>query len=61
MPVRSESQASLRPLVARLREELPTLTVANSLAVRDRTPKGDYETRVFLKNGERREERCVRV
>jgi hypothetical protein len=54
MPVLSESQASLRPLVARLQEELPTLTVtvANSLAVRGRTPKGDYETRVFLKNGE---------
>jgi hypothetical protein len=54
MPVRSDSQPNLRPLVARLREEIPTftITVANSLAIRGRTPKGDYETRVFLKNGE---------
>lgn len=54
MPVLSDSQPTLRPLVARLREEIPTLTitVANSFAVRGRTPKGDYETRVFLKNGE---------
>jgi hypothetical protein len=50
----SESHPTLRPLEARLREELPALniTVANSFAVRGRTPKGDYETRVFLKNGE---------
>jgi len=54
MPVLSDSQPTLRPLVARLNEEIPTLTitVANSFAVRGRTPKGDYESRVFLKNGE---------
>lgn len=54
MTARSDSQPNLRSLVARLRENIPTftITVANSLAVRGRTPKGDYESRVFLKNGE---------
>jgi hypothetical protein len=40
--------------VARFRDEVPalTVTVANSFAVRGRTAKGDYESRVFIKNGE---------
>lgn len=54
MAAQSETQLTLRPLVARLQAEVPTLTitVANTYAVRGRTPKGDYESRVFLKNGE---------
>lgn len=54
MPALSETQLTLRPLVARLQAEVPTftITVANTYAVRGRTPKGDYESRVFLKNGE---------
>lgn len=54
MSVLLDSQPTLRPLVASFRDKVPTLTVtvANSFAVRGRTAKGDYESRLFIKNGE---------
>jgi hypothetical protein len=54
MPALLDSQPSLRPLVTLFRDKVPsfTVTVANSFAVRGRTAKGDYESRVFIKNGE---------
>lgn len=54
MTVQAEPPLTLRPLVALLKEQIPafTITVANSYAVRGRTAKGHYESRVFLKNGE---------
>lgn len=54
MAALSDSTISIRSLASLFREALPSfsVTVANSYAVRGRTPKGDYESRVFLKNGE---------
>jgi len=54
MPADSEAEISLRPLADRLRQEVPTLkiSVSNSYAIRGKTPKGDYEVRVFLHGGE---------
>ena len=54
MPALSDSTVSIRPLASQFRQAIPSfaVTVANSYAVRGRTPKGDYESRVFLKNAE---------
>jgi hypothetical protein len=45
---------SLRVLAERIKEQIPEFRVslANAYAIRGRTPKGNYEIRVFLKNRE---------
>jgi len=54
MAMIKDSDISLRPLTDRIREQIPEfkISVANSYAIRGRTPKGDYEVRVFLKTRE---------
>lgn len=50
----AETEVSLRPMADRIRGKIPSfkVSVSNSYALRGRTPKGDYEMRVYLKHRE---------
>lgn len=49
-----EPRISLRPFAERVKQDIPAFraTVNNAYALRGETPKGSYETRVFLNKGE---------
>jgi len=49
-----ETEISLRPLADTIRRQVPVFKVslANTYALRGKTPKGEYEIRVFIKNHE---------
>lgn len=45
----TDTEISLRPLAAALRQQVPVfkIALANTFVLRGKTPKGDYEVRVF--------------
>ncbi len=49
-----ETDISLRPLADKIRQQVPVFKVslANTFALRGRTPKGDYEIRAIIKTHE---------
>jgi len=50
----TDTEISLRPLADSLRQQVPVfkISLANTFALRGKTPKGDYEVRVFVANQE---------
>ncbi|MFZ4683767.1 MAG: hypothetical protein ACOYMS_14775 [Terrimicrobiaceae bacterium] len=50
----NDTEISLRPLADTILQQIPVFKVslANAYALRGRTPKGDYEIRVYLNNHE---------